>query len=168
MTSIKQLFIWVIKPYNLTGFFPNLLHLIPRVICGFVLSVNFGSSKFGMPWTPDDRNLPLFTVIDWFVDDISAFGVPFSLAPAIFAWMAAASEAIGGVFLLLGLQTRLAAFFLMCTMLVAIFFQKWGEGLWNLLPAMGFLWISIYSLILGSGKIGLDHLIYRMLTTDRN
>ena len=40
-----------------------------------------------------------------------------------------------------------------------IFFQKSGQGTWNMLPAMGFLWISIYSLVLGSGKIGIDYLL---------
>jgi hypothetical protein len=46
-------------------------------------------------------------------------------------------------------------------MLVAIFFQKWGEGLWNMLPALGFLWIALYNLILGGGKWSLDYLIVK-------
>lgn len=73
--------------------------------------------------------------------------------------MAPANEDIGGLFLVLGLKTRVAAFLIAFSMLVAIFFQKFGEGTWNMLPAMGFLWISIYSLVLGSGKIGLDYLL---------
>jgi putative oxidoreductase len=73
--------------------------------------------------------------------------------------MGAASEAIGGLLLALGLQTRFAAFLIMCTMLVAIFFQKWGDGTWGMLPAMGFLWLGTYNLVLGSGKFGLDYLI---------
>jgi putative oxidoreductase len=48
-------------------------------------------------------------------------------------------------------------------MLVAILFQKWGEGTWQMLPAMGFLWISIYSFVLGSGKIGIDYLLSKRL-----
>jgi putative oxidoreductase len=38
----------------------------------------------------------------------------------VFAWAAALSEFLGGIFLALGLFTRLAAFFIACTMLVAI------------------------------------------------
>jgi hypothetical protein len=75
--------------------------------------------------------------------------------------MGAGSEAIGGMFLLLGLSTRPASFLIACTMLVAIFFQKWEEGLWNMLPALGFLWVALYNLILGGGKWSLDYLIVK-------
>jgi putative oxidoreductase len=78
-------------------------------------------------------------------------------------WLVAASEAIGGLFLVFGFKTRVAAFLIGCTMLVAIFFQKFGEGTWNMLPAMGFLWISLYSIVLGSGKIGVDYLLSKKL-----
>jgi putative oxidoreductase len=44
-------------------------------------------------------------------------------------------------------------------MLVAIFLQKWGQGTWAMLPAMGFLWITLYNLYFGSGRFGLDYLI---------
>ena len=75
--------------------------------------------------------------------------------------MGAFSEAVGGLLLALGFKTRLWAFLIMCTMLVAILFQKWGQGTWGMLPAMGFLWISIYSLVLGSGRFGIDYLLFR-------
>ena len=73
--------------------------------------------------------------------------------------MAAASETLGGLLLALGLKTRLASILIMCTMLVAIFFQKWDSGIWGMLPAFGFLWVSFYSLAMGSGRFGLDHLL---------
>jgi len=69
------------------------------------------------------------------------------------------AETFGGALLVLGLETRLAGFMVACTMLVAIFFQKWGGEVWEMLPAMGFLWISLYAIVMGSGRIGLDHLI---------
>ena len=116
-----------------------------------------------MPWTDSEKNLSLFQVASWFPEDVAKFGIPFSIAPVFFAWMAAASEAIGGLFLFLGLKTRVAAFLIGCTMLVAIFFQKYGEGLWSMLPAMGFLWVSIYSIVLGSGKIGVDYLLSKKI-----
>lgn len=149
------------RPLDIGGFLPNILLIVPRIVGGLALTLDFGSSKFGMPWTDGDRDLTIFQVSDWFVDDVAQFGIPFSLAPVFFAWMGAASEAIGGLLLAIGLQTRITGFFLGCTMLVAIFFQKWSNGLWEMLPAMGFLWISLYSIILGSGRFGLDYLIYK-------
>ena len=160
---IKQLFKAIITPVTLGGWASNILIAVPRVIGGLLLTIDFGSSKFGMPWTDSEKNLSLFQVAPWFPEDVAKFGIPFSIAPVFFAWMAAASEAIGGLFLVVGLKTRVAAFLIGCTMLVAIFFQKSGEGTWNMLPAMGFLWISIYSIVIGSGKIGFDYLLSKKL-----
>lgn len=134
-----------------------------RFICGMLLALDFGASKFGMPWTPDDKNLGLFEVSAWFPEDVASYGGVFAVAPVFFAWMGAFSEAVGGILLAFGLKTRIAAFLIMCTMLVAIFMQKWGQGTWGMLPAMGFLWVAIYNLILGSGRFGLDYLILKLL-----
>ncbi len=73
--------------------------------------------------------------------------------------MAAFSEAVGGIFLLLGLQTRIASLLIVATMSGAIFLQQINQGMWNTLPALGFLWVSLYSLVLGSGRFGVDYLI---------
>lgn len=123
------------------------------------MAIDFGASKFGMPWSPAENELGLFEVAAWFPEDVAKFGGIFALAPTFFAWLGAASEAIGGIFLAAGLQTRVASFLVMSTMLVAIFFQKWGDGTWGMLPALGFLWLAIYNLGLGSGRFGLDYLI---------
>ena len=130
-----------------------------------MLCFEFGSSKFGMPWSTTDE-MGLLEVASWFPEDVAKFGGLFALAPGFFAWMAAASEAVGGIFLALGLGTRIWGALLTITMLTAIFFQKWPDAMeygssWPLLPAAGFLWISIYCMALGSGKIGLDALISR-------
>ncbi len=162
---MKTIFLKIITPIIQTSWVSDLSFAIPRVLCGFFLTVNFGSSKFGMPWTPADKNLSLFEVAEWFPKDIAEYGGVFTLAPVFFAWMGAASEAIGGIFLALGLKTRIASFFILCTMLVAIFFQKWDQGLWGMLPAMGFLWVSIYNLILGSGRFGLDYILAKKIET---
>ncbi len=132
---------------------------IPRIVCGYLLTANFGAAKFGMPWSPVVNNLGLFEVAFWFPKDVAAYGGLFAIAPAFFAWMGAFSEAVGGLFLLLGFQTRIASFLLLMTMLVAVFMQQINNGLWNCLPAMGFLWVSLYTLIMGSGRIGIDYLI---------
>ena len=102
---------------------------LPRVFCGLILAFGFGSSKFGMPWSPEASNLALFQVSDWFVEDVSTFGGVFATFPLVFAWLAGASETIGALCLTLGLKTRLSSFFIIITMLVAVFFQKWDNGL---------------------------------------
>jgi putative oxidoreductase len=116
-----------------------------------------------MPWTADSQNLNLFEVSAWFPEDVAAYGGLFAMFPIFFAWMGAFSEAVGGLFLIFGFKTRLFSFLIMCTMLVAIFMQKWGQPLWSMLPAMGFLWVSLYSLVIGSGRLGLDYIISKKL-----
>lgn len=143
----------------------DLAFALARFICGMLLAVDFGASKFGMPWSPAEKNLGLFEVVDWFPEDVAAFGGLFAVAPVLFAWLGAFSEAVGGLFLAFGLKTRVASFLILCTMLVAILFQKWGEGTWGMLPAFGFLWISMYHLYLGSGRFGIDYLIARRFKT---
>lgn len=159
----KNLFLRITEPTYIKGWLSNIMIAIPRIVGGYFLTTNFGGSKFGMPWTDPEQGLALFQVAEWFPKDVAEFGLPFSLAPVFFAWMAAASEAIGGLFLFFGFQTRVSAFLILCTMSVAIFFQKWGDGVWSMLPAMGFLWMSMYALTLGSGKLGLDYLIAKRL-----
>lgn len=160
--KIKALFRRIIIPYSTQNLFSDFLLAVPRILGGLILTLDFGSSKFGMPWTSSEQELALFEVAAWFPEDVAKFGFPFSSAPWLFAWLGAASEAIGGVFLVLGLGTRFWSFLLVCTMLTAIFLQKWPQfveqGSWAILPALGFLWIALYSLVLGSGKWGLDYL----------
>ncbi len=147
------------KPLIMPHWSQDLFLAIPRIVCGFLLTTNFGAAKFGLAWSPADTNLGLFEVAFWFPNDVAEYGGLFAIAPAFFAWMGAFAEAIGGLLLLLGFQTRIASFLIMCTMLVAIFMQQWKEGMWMMLPAMGFLWVAITNLVIGSGKFGLDYLI---------
>jgi putative oxidoreductase len=148
----------ITKPTKMPYWWQDLVLLIPRVICGFLLTSDFGASKFGLPWSPSDRNLGFFEVAFWFPQDVAEYGGIFELFPVFFAWMGAFSEAVGGLMLLFGFQTRIASFLIMCTMLVAIFMQQINEGMWNCLPAMGFLWIGIFYMLLGSGRFGIDNL----------
>jgi putative oxidoreductase len=156
---MKNILKTLTRPIPMSHWLADLVFAIVRFLCGMLLALSFGADKFGMPWTADHRNLNLFEVVAWFPEDVAAYGGIFATAPVFFAWMGAFSEAVGGVFLALGLQTRIASFLIMCTMLVAIFMQKWDGGVWGMLPAMGFLWIAIYNLYLGSGRFGLDYLI---------
>jgi uncharacterized membrane protein YphA (DoxX/SURF4 family) len=125
----------------------DLITALPRIVCGYLLCTSFGWSKCPAP--------------EWFVSDVAALGFP---APVFFAWAAVLSEVVGGAMLVLGLGTRLAAASLVCTMLSAIFLQKWGGEVWEMLPAMGFLWVALYALVHGSGRFGFDYFITTRLT----
>lgn len=63
--------------------------------------------------------------IEWFGNTEYGLGLPF---PALLAYLAAYSEAIGALLLLLGLATRWISIPLIITMLVAIFAVHWGNG----------------------------------------
>lgn len=132
--------------------------LVPRLVCGYLLTVEFGAPKFGLPWSPPDNNLGLFEVAFWFPNDVRAFGGVFAMMPATLAWLGAFAEGVGGIALMLGVQTRLFAMLIAATMLVAIFGQQWNNGMWAMLPAAGFFWVSLYSIILGAGRFSVDGL----------
>ncbi len=63
--------------------------------------------------------------IEWFGNPEWGLGLPF---PALLAHLAAYTEAIGALLLLLGLATRWISIALMVTMLVAIFSVHWENG----------------------------------------
>jgi len=63
--------------------------------------------------------------IEWFGSPEGGLGLPF---PGLLAYLAAYTEAIGALLLLLGLATRWISIPLMITMLVAIFAVHWGNG----------------------------------------
>ena len=69
-----------------------------------------------------------------FIDGVAKMGLPM---PAVFAWAAALSEVVGGLLVLLGLGTRVAAAFCAITMLVAAFGRHHAHDL--LLVKMGLL-----------------------------
>ena len=136
----------ILKPIVMPHWSQDLILLLPRLIGCYFLCVNFGGSKFPTP--------------DWFVQDVAKLGFPF---PAFFAWCAVLTEVVGSFLIMIGLFTRVAAFNLMITMLVAIFLQKWDTEVWEKLPAMGFLWIALFTLVLGSGRFGVDYLLSKKI-----
>ena len=165
---MKNVFKLIITPVTQSHWIADFVFAIIRFLCGILLALDFGASKFGMPWTEAGQNLGLFEVAAWFPEDVKGYGGIFALFPVFFAWMGAFSEAVGGLFLAFGLKTRVASFLIMSTMFVAIFLQKWGQGTWGMLPAMGFLWIAIYNLYLGSGRFGIDYLISKNYYNENN
>jgi putative oxidoreductase len=153
----------IISPILLPLWWQDFLLLLPRVVYGYLLTKDFGAQKFGLPWSPPDNNLGFFEVAFWFPNDVAEYGGIFAKFPSFFAWMGAFSEAMGGLFLMLGLLTRPFAFLILLTMLVAVVFQQWNQGTWNMLPAMGILWVALMNCILGSGRFGIDYLLSKSI-----
>lgn len=119
---------------------------LPRLACGIILPLEFGMGKFPPP--------------QWFIEDIGRLGFPM---PTFFAWAAVVSEVIASFFLALGLATRPMALLVMITMFVAAFVQKANSPLWERLPSLFFFLNAYVSLVLGSGRFGLDALLRRRL-----
>lgn len=91
----------------------------------------------------------------------TSFPAPFPFMKPAWLWMGAAAfaELIGGVLVILGLLTRVGAFFLFCTMLTAVIGVHWKGGFF--LPAgieyaMALLAMSLALLISGGGMASLD------------
>lgn len=116
---------------------------LPRFCVGYWLATRFGWSKFPPP--------------EWFVSDVGKLGFP---VPVAFAWAAVLAEVVGGAALAVGLATRVAGAAIAVTMLVAAFVQKADAALWEKLPSLGFLWVALYATVLGSGRFGIDHLLF--------
>jgi len=102
------------------------------------------------------------------LDQVTRFftelGIP---APAFQAGLVATTEFAGGLFLVLGLLTRLAALPLACTMVVAILTAKRGDidGLQALLGFEEFTYLVVFLwlAIAGPGKASLDHCLAKRL-----
>ena len=103
----------------------------------------------------------LFEVAFWFPNDVAACGGLFAVFPRFLAWMGAFAEGVGRVALLLELCVRPFAVLIACTMVVAMFFQQWRGGLWNMLPALGFAWVMLDTMVPGAGPISLDAFLSR-------
>jgi putative oxidoreductase len=104
------------------------------------------------------RNLPQVTenFIDW--------GIPF---PHFFTPLTSGIEFFGGLFLLLGLLTRISAGALGVTMIVAIKAAKWGDvdSLETLLGFDEFEYLALFLwlAIAGAGPLSVDHWLERWL-----
>jgi putative oxidoreductase len=89
--------------------------------------------------------------------------------PAVFAFLAIAAEFFGGLGLIVGFLSRIAAFGILCEMIVAVaivhrhngFFMNWGgnqkgEGFEYHLLAIA---IALAVVIKGSGTLSVDHVL---------
>ncbi|MCG8393317.1 MAG: DoxX family protein [Pseudomonadales bacterium] len=72
------------------------------------------------------------STVAWFGNPDWGLGLPF---PAMLAFLATATELVGGILLLIGLLTRYVAVPLMITMLVAMATVHWQHGWFAIAPA---------------------------------
>jgi putative oxidoreductase len=90
-----------------------------------------------------------------------SFPAPYAFMKPAWVWMGAAalSELVGGVLILLGLLTRVGAFFIACTMLVAVLGVHWPNFFSSnkgLEYPMALLAMSLALLISGGGIASID------------
>ena len=104
------------------------------------------------------HNLPQVT------ENFISWGIPF---PHFFTPLTSGIEFFGGLFLLLGLLTRISAGALGITMIVAIRSAKWSDvdSLETLLGFDEFEYLALFLwlAIAGGGVISLDHLLMRLM-----
>jgi putative oxidoreductase len=76
--------------------------------------------------------------------------------PALFAWAAGLSEFLGGIFLALGLFTRLSGFFIAFTMLVAAFGVHAADPFQKKELALMYMFVGLAFALKGSGDWSID------------
>jgi len=91
--------------------------------------------------------------MEHFTSMIESLGFPFAI---IFAWMAALSEFGGGLLILVGLRTRIAALLVLVTMAVAAFVAHAQDPLSSKELALAYLAIAGMLVLTGPGGISLD------------
>ncbi|MAL17972.1 MAG: DoxX family protein [Balneola sp.] len=85
-----------------------------------------------------------------------AFGDPIGLGPEVSLILAAFAEGICGLFIVLGLWTRLSAAILSINMAVAYFFAHAGDPFSAKEKSMLFLLLFVVILFTGGGKYSVD------------
>jgi putative oxidoreductase len=149
-TLYAWLFAW---PERVSRYLTDLPPLFARIVVGWV----FLWSGWGKL-----NNLP--AIIDNFV----GWGIPF---PHILTPFVAGVEFFGGIFLLLGLLTRISAGALGVTMIVAIKSARWGE-VDSLETLLGFdeteyLALFFWLAVAGAGRWSVDAVLKRYFSDVR-
>lgn len=117
----------------------NLGLTLLRVFAGLAMAFGHGLSKL-----PPGQGL---------IDRASQIGFPM---PVAFAWAAGLSEFLGGIFLAIGLFTRVSGFFIAAVMLTALLGVHAADPFAQQEKAFLFLFIAIAFLIKGSGDWSID------------
>lgn len=122
--------------------------LVLRVCAGLFMAFGHGLGK--MP--PSDG----------LIGTVEKLGFPL---PFIFAWMAGLSEFLGGLLIALGLFTRPAAFFWICTMGIATLLRHADDPFSTKEKALLYLTIGICLLLTGGGKYSLSKVLFKAQNT---
>ena len=88
-----------------------------------------------------------------FIGFVESLGFP---APALFAWLAALGEFVGGLLLAAGLLTRFAALNIIITMGVAAFMAHASDGFAKQELPLLYLIACVFFLVSGGGKFSAD------------
>jgi putative oxidoreductase len=145
MNFLVELF--VNGPARLAAYFSWLPPLAARLVVGWVFMWS-GWAKL--------NNLPQM------IENFKGWGIPY---PEIMTPFVSGVEFAGGLFLLLGLLTRISAVPLVIVMIVAIISAKWDQ-IDSLETLLGFEEVAYMALfgwlaVSGPGPISLDHLLQK-------
>jgi putative oxidoreductase len=124
--------------------YANLGLLFLRVYTGLVFASQHGIRKIPPP--------------EKFIQGVGELGFPL---PEFFAWAAGCAEFFGGILLAVGLLTRPAAFFILLTMLTAVFGRHAADPFNIKELALTYGFIALFFLLSGSGRYGIDAIIQR-------
>jgi putative oxidoreductase len=147
---MKTPFDWLLEwPERIAKHLTWLAPLFARIVVGWV----FMWSGWGKL-----HNLPAM------IENFRGWGIPF---PQLLTPFVSGVEFFGGIFLLLGLMTRISAGALGVTMIVAIKSAKWGD-VDSLETLLGFdeteyLALFLWLAIAGAGRISLDYVLQALL-----
>jgi len=147
---MKTLIDWLLDwPERIARHLTWLAPLFARIVVGWV----FMWSGWGKL-----HNLPAM------IENFRGWGIPF---PQFLTPFVSGVEFFGGIFLLLGLMTRISAGALGVTMMVAIKSAKWGD-VDSLETLLGFdeteyLALFLWLAIAGAGRISLDYVLHALL-----
>ena len=95
-----------------------------------------------------------FSALDHFAHFVVTLGLPYWLG-----YVSALTELVGGILLVLGLLTRLAAFMVACNMLVALLWVNIHKGYAGSEYSLALIAIALMVLFHGPGKLALDRKI---------
>jgi len=91
--------------------------------------------------------------MEGFIEGVGQMGFP---APLFFAWAAALSELLGGLFLMLGFLTRPAAALVAVTMFVAAFIRHGPDPFQKKELALAYFVMAVAFLLTGAGRTSVD------------
>lgn len=115
---------------------------IVRVIAGLAIAFLHGIGKI-----PPSEG---------FTGMVGGMGMP---APALFAWLAALAEFVGGIMLALGLLTRPVAFVVLVHFLFVVFLAHAGDPMGDRELPIIFGSIAALFMLAGAGRFSIDALI---------